>query len=216
MHRKRCASFKTTQQMNPTTLFWRAIVNSNITADNDNSAPPAMEDMAPSATPAVKIDIPELFRTHRSHLLRFIQRYLQNSADAEDVLQDTFIETMRCADKFAGLSKPSTWLFGIALNMARSQVRRNCSSMLDLVDDTVLNQYADHGADPARLVEVRQIARKVDSYLDTLTPKLRTTFEAVLEGDITYEAAAEQLQIPIGTVRSRVSRVRASVKAELG
>ncbi len=190
-------------------------MNSNIDLDCENSLLLTAEALSP-ATPVPAIDIPELFRTHRTHLLRFIQRYLQNSADAEDVLQDTFIEAMRCADKFAGLSKPSTWLFGIALNMARSQVRRNCGSMLDLVDDTVLNQYADHGADPARLIEVRQIAHKVDKYLDTLTPRLRTTFEAVLEGDITYEAAAEQLQIPIGTVRSRVSRVRASVKAELG
>lgn len=186
-------------------------MNSNIKVDGENSS-----SISKAEASHPTIDVLELFQTHRTHLFRFIQRYLKNSADAEDALQETFIEAMRCADKFAGLSKPSTWLFGIALNMARSQVRRNCNNMVDLVDDTVLNQYVDHSATPAHVIEVRQIAHLANKYLETLAPKLRATFEAVLEGDITYEAAAEQLQIPIGTVRSRVSRVRAFVKAELG
>ncbi|HEX7635131.1 MAG TPA: sigma factor-like helix-turn-helix DNA-binding protein, partial [Noviherbaspirillum sp.] len=44
--------------------------------------------------------------------------------------------------------------------------------------------------------------------------KIRTTFEAVLDGESTYEEAADNLSIPVGTVRSRVSRVRAAVRAE--
>ncbi|MGZ3241475.1 MAG: RNA polymerase sigma factor, partial [Burkholderiaceae bacterium] len=130
-------------------------------------------------------------------------------------VQNTFIEAMRCADRFSGLSKPSTWLFGIALNLARNQVRRNCGDMLEMVDDTFMNQIADEHADPAEIIELRQIATKVDALLGHLSPKIRETFEAVLDGEATYEEAAEQLGIPIGTVRSRVSRVRASVRTQL-
>ena len=161
-----------------------------------------------------QIDIPELFNVHRHHLLRFIQRYLNNSADAEDVLQNTFLEAFRCADRFAGLSKPSTWLFGIALNQAHGQVRRNCGDKLELMDELQLSEFADEHADPAKIIQVRQMTNKVNEFLGDLSPKIRTTFEAVLEGDISYEEAAKQLQIPIGTVRSRISRVRASVRAE--
>jgi RNA polymerase sigma factor (sigma-70 family) len=160
------------------------------------------------------LDIDQLYRTHKQHLLRFVQRYVRNAEDAEDVVQNTFIEAMRCAQHFSGLSKPSTWLFGIALNLARNQVRRNGASRCDTLDDGFLEQLADPHADPAMLIELRQIAGKVDALLSQLSPGIRSTFEAVLDGEASYEEAAEQLQIPIGTVRSRVSRVRAAVRAE--
>ena len=165
---------------------------------------------------ASSVNIPELFNLHHQHLLRFVMRYLKNAADAEDVVQNTFIEAMRCADRFSGLSKPSTWLFGIALNLARNQVRKNCADMMGSVDETFMEQIVDENADPASLIETRQIVSKVDRLLGHLPPKIRATFEAVLDADVTYEEAAEQLQIPIGTVRSRVSRVRAEVRAQLG
>ena len=52
--------------------------------------------------------------------------------------------------------------------------------------------------------------------LNEMPDKIRTTFEAVLDGEATYEEAAESLHIPVGTVRSRVSRVRAAVRSEYG
>lgn len=162
------------------------------------------------------IDIDKLYREHRHHLLRFVQRYVRNPEDAEDVVQNTFVEAVRCADRFSGLSKPSTWLFGIALNLARNQVRRNCAEMYEAVDEAFLAQIPDHNADPAMLIELREIAAKVEAMLNELSPKIRNTFEAVLDGESTYEEAAEQLHIPVGTVRSRVSRVRAAVRAECG
>ena len=165
-------------------------------------------------TPAI-VDIEQLYREHHQHLRRFVQRYLRNADDVEDVVQNTFCEALRCADRFAGMSKPSTWLFGIALNLARNQLRRNCADLCDIVDDSVLEQIFDFGADPAELIERRQIATVADALLDQFPAAVRATFEAVLEGDCTYEEAARQLNIPVGTVRSRVSRVRASIRAKI-
>ena len=164
--------------------------------------------------PLTAADINRLFIEHHTHLLRFVRRYLRNPEDGEDVVQNTFVEALRCADRFSGLSKPSTWLFGIALNLARNQVRRNCGDMLDVVDDDFMEEIVDEHADPARIIEVRQITDKVQILLATLPSKIRTTFEAVLDGESTYEDAAEELQVPIGTIRSRVSRVRAAVRQE--
>jgi RNA polymerase sigma factor (sigma-70 family) len=175
----------------------------------------ASSEAAHAATARPVIDVQQLFQDHHQHLLRFVKRYLRNTEDAEDVVQGTFIEAMKCADRFSGLSKPSTWLFGIALNLARNQVRRNCNDMLDIVDDTFMDQIPDKNSDPASMVEMRQIAVRVDAILNELPPKFRATFEAVLDGEASYEEAATQLDIPIGTVRSRVSRVRASVRAQL-
>jgi RNA polymerase sigma-70 factor (ECF subfamily) len=160
------------------------------------------------------LNLDRLYREHHHHLLRFVQRYVRNSDDAEDVVQNTFMEALRCAERFSGLSKPSTWLYGIALNLARNQVRRNCSQIYDLVDQTFMDQVADLHSDPAYLAEVRQAATRVAALLSGLSSEIRITFDAVLDGDSTYEEAAEQLQIPIGTVRSRVSRVRAAIRAQ--
>jgi RNA polymerase sigma factor (sigma-70 family) len=171
---------------------------------NSTREMPAVNNTSPAAPTALDID--QLYRTHKQHLLRFV--------DAEDVVQNTFIEAMRCAQHFSGLSKPSTWLFGIALNLARNQVRRSCANRCDTMEDGFMEQIADAHADPALLIELRQIAMKVDALLSRLSPGIRSTFEAVLDGEASYEDAAEQLQIPVGTVRSRVSRVRAAVRAE--
>jgi RNA polymerase sigma factor (sigma-70 family) len=160
------------------------------------------------------LDILQLFHQHRTHLLRFVQRYVRNADDAEDVVQNTFLEAMRCADRFCGLSKPSTWLFGIALNVARNQVRRNCQDRYETVDETFMEQIVDLHADPAKLCELRDIAGKIDALLNTLPKHIRSTFEAVLGGEATYEEAANRLHIPVGTVRSRVSRVRAAIRLE--
>ena len=166
-------------------------------------------------TAASPIDIEQLFRVHKVHLYRFVRRYVRNNEDAEDVVQLSFLEAVRCAPRFSGLSKPSTWLFGIALNLARNQVRRSCADVADTVDESVLEQVADSLGDPARLVEARQTVSLAHARLAAMPAAMQATFEAVLEGDASYENAALQLGIPVGTVRSRVSRVREALRAEL-
>ena len=160
------------------------------------------------------ININSLYRTHWLHVLRFVKRYVRNQEDAEDVAQNTFMEALRCAESFSGMSKPSTWLFGIALNLARNQVRRNCADRFEDFDEDLVEAIADDNSDPAYLIELREVAAKVQVMLAQLAPTIRDTFESVLEGESTYEEAAVEMHVPIGTVRSRVSRVRASIRAE--
>ena len=159
-----------------------------------------------------RIDVAQLFQEHYRHLLLFVQRYLRNPEDAEDVVQSTFFEAIRCADNFSGLSKPSTWLFGIALNLAHNQVRRNCSSLMESADETWLEQIPDFNSDPANLIEQSELIFRVSELLDTLPPDIRHTFESVLVDECSYAEAAEQMRVPTGTVRSRVSRVRSSIR----
>jgi RNA polymerase sigma-70 factor (ECF subfamily) len=170
-----------------------------------------MSQTAHANAPAV--DVTALFEEHQHRLLRFVMRYLRNAEDAEDVVQNTFLEAMRCADRFSGLSKPSTWLYGIALNLARNQMRRNYTHGFESIDEGELEAIEDCSADPAFLLEQRDLTNKVRALLEELPDSIRATFEAVLDGAATYEEAAAELNIPVGTVRSRVSRVRAAVRA---
>lgn len=185
-------------------------------ASVDRDASDCINAQQPASAPVPPLDIGALFMKHHTHLLRFVQRYVRNAEDAEDVVQHTFMEAVRCADHFSGLSKPSTWLFGIALNLARNQVRRKYADMCEPLDEVFLEQIVDPNADPAYLIELRQIADKVEGLLNNLPNDIRATFDAVLDKECTYEEAAEQLHIPVGTVRSRVSRVRSAVRDKCG
>lgn len=159
------------------------------------------------------IDIDSLYRTHHKFLFAFVRRYVRNVSDAEDVVQSTFLEAARCAASFSSLSKPSTWLFGIALNLSRNHVRKQMplGTFVDVTEAGL--EVEDPFADPARLVESRQLVVKSLEYIDSLPEELRATFEAVLGDDQSYKLAARDLRIPIGTVRSRLSRVRGQLKA---
>jgi RNA polymerase sigma-70 factor (ECF subfamily) len=180
------------------------------------SEEPQADQQAAVPVTLTALDLESLFKQHHHHLLRFVQRYVRNQEDAEDVVQNTFLEALRCANQFSGLSKPSTWLFGIALNLARNQVRRKCADLCDALDESAIENIVDLQSDPAAQVELRQVAGKVEECLSSLSPDIRATFEAVFDQESTYEEAAEQLNIPVGTVRSRVSRVRSTVRQHCG
>lgn len=161
------------------------------------------------------LDFEDLFYKHRQNMIRIVRRYVRTIEDAEDVVQNAFIEAIRCANNFSGLSKPSTWLFGIALNLARNQARHNRANLFDSVEESLLEQFMDSGADPIDLIERREIAQMVSGLLGDLSDDIRDTFEAVLGEECTYKQAAAMLQIPLGTVRSRISRVRTVIRSRL-
>jgi RNA polymerase sigma factor (sigma-70 family) len=162
-----------------------------------------------------QLDLDALFREHRRALTAFVKRYVRNEDDAEDVVQATFLEAFRCADRFEGGSKASTWLFGIALNLARNHVRSRIARP-DTQESTDIDDLADTlaapNADPAALVERRDMARKALAILAKLSPELQDTFHAVLDTGDTYELAARHLGVPVGTVRSRLNRIRQQVR----
>jgi RNA polymerase sigma factor (sigma-70 family) len=168
--------------------------------------------MLPPCAGMASIDIDSLYRTHHRHVLLFVRRYVRDPSDAEDVVQSAFLEATRCAAKFSNLSKPSTWLFGIALNMARNHVRRKLPDNLFCDVEEEGHEVEDPFGDPAALVEARDLLTKSLALIDTLSDDLKTTFHAVLETDQTYDLAARELGIPIGTVRSRLSRIRGQLR----
>jgi RNA polymerase sigma factor (sigma-70 family) len=159
------------------------------------------------------IDIAALYRTHHKHVLLFVRRYVRDAADAEDVTQSAFLEATRCAATFSNLSKPSTWLFGIALNMARSYARKKGAGEVFCDIEEEGSEVQDPFGDPARIVEARELLNKSIDLVNTLSEDQQATFKAVMYSDQTYDLAARELGVPIGTVRSRLSRIRGELRA---
>ena len=197
---------------------------------------------ASAATPAVKAALrklvhalPEPFRVQAeaaaASLVVDPQRWGANRIEHRpprflDELQDAVIrgvqvrlgyvdgkgaETVRTVHPLGIVAKGPSWYLVSGTEAGRRTFRIDRVSSAEPTDDPV------HRPEDFDLAESwREIADKVEALLSTLPEHIRATFEAVLDGESTYEEAAARLQIPVGTVRSRVSRVRAAVRAHCG
>jgi RNA polymerase sigma factor (sigma-70 family) len=149
-----------------------------------------------------------LVKQHSPRLSSFVRRRVGNPSDVEDIVQDTFVEAIKGMERYRGHSRPETWIFGIALNLIRSHYKRGRVREVVSADEEVEAIPSHVNGDPARLVEHREILERLNVICAGLSDETKEMLELVFDGCLTYEQAAVALGIPVGTVRSRISRVR--------
>jgi len=163
-----------------------------------------------------------LMRRYTMPLSRFLQRYLNDSYDIEDAVQETFIKAYLGINQFRGDSAFSTWIFRIGINVAKHGLmlkHRQGVQQSDVGDkDADSKELAEAAADfdtPDSKLETKEVLALLDAALDSLPEEQRTSFELrELEG-LTYEEIAWQMHCPVGTVRSRIHRARDTLAAAL-
>ena len=148
---------------------------------------------------------------------------LVGPADAEDVVQETFLRAYHGLGKFRGESSLKTWLYAIALNRARARMgtlgRLRAMFVPGRTREDDPFATLDDAADPAASPEENAVLRERRVRLRAAIRALPEEFRAAvllrdLEG-LSYEEVAETLGVPIGTVRSRLARGRALLKEKL-
>ena len=161
----------------------------------------------------------ELVRRHRDRLWAVALRTTGDPEEAADAVQDALISAYRRADSFRGDAAVTTWLHRIVVNAALDRMRRRAvrpwtalpeeeSSAPVLIDESRL-------ADPREAAESAETTREVRAALDTLPPDQRAAIVLVdLEG-WSVEDAAQALECPVGTVKSRCFRGRAKLAERL-
>ena len=157
-----------------------------------------------------------LVRTYQDRLFNTVYRLLGNAEDAQDVVQEAFVNAYQSLDSFKGDSLFFTWLYRIAVNTAIS-LRRKQRVVLSIE----AGQNGEGGIEPLDpspesrpghgLEQVEQ-ERRIQSALSRLSPEHRAVLVLKdMEGQ-KYEQMAEALQVPIGTVRSRLHRARSELR----
>ena len=150
---------------------------------------------------------------HQRRIARHVARYIKSADDVEDVVQDVFVRVYRGLASFRGDSLFYSWLYRIASNTALNHLRR-VSPEVPLGDDSPEERAGEFlpgvsdAAQPDRTLMAEQIADAVQRALAKLQPQLA---EALLLFEVenkSYAEIAEMLQIPIGTVRTRIFRAR--------
>jgi RNA polymerase sigma-70 factor (ECF subfamily) len=170
-----------------------------------------------SDVPLLERDQEVLFRDlidqHQRRLYRFVIKYIDHPDDAADITQQAFVEAARTIASFRGDSKLSTWLFGIAMNMVRNYLSRAPHRVYKFETDEILLSVAGNALDPSEFLEQKQILDLVEVAFSELPEEMSEVLGLVAIDEISYQDAAEILSIPLGTVRSRVSRARAVLRA---
>jgi RNA polymerase sigma-70 factor, ECF subfamily len=154
---------------------------------------------------------PETFQAFYKEHVKFVWRTLRRlgvrEAELADATQEAFVVVYRRLGEFEARAKPTTWLFRIALNVARNQ-RRKAYERYEVPDDESVVGLADESGDAASELGKSQGRAILQSLLDAMPIEQRAVFVLFeLEGMTTFEVA-EALDVPAGTVASRVRRAR--------
>jgi RNA polymerase sigma-70 factor, ECF subfamily len=151
-------------------------------------------------------------------------RMTRSEAEAEDLVQETYIRAFRFRDQFRPGTNLKAWLFRILTNTFINQYRRKAArpetTELDDVEESILYRHmrdvspGSSSPDPEAELIDKTISSEVKDALEALPEKFRTTVLLDVEG-FSYKEIAEMLDIPIGTVMSRLHRGRKFLQKRL-
>lgn len=162
-----------------------------------------------------------LVQRYQGRLYPTIVRLIGSPEDAEDVLQDAFVRAYQKLDQFQGGSSFYTWIYRIAVNLALSGYRRRqVRSALRLAGNrhpARETHPVDESleADPAAPLERAERERMVRAALERLGPEHRAVIILKDFDGRRYDEIAAILDVPVGTVRSRLHRARCELRDQL-
>ncbi|MBO0664250.1 sigma-70 family RNA polymerase sigma factor [Jiella sp. CQZ9-1] len=148
----------------------------------------------------------DLYERTSAKLFGICLRILHDREEAEDVLQDVYLSVWRRADRFdADRASPITWLATIARNRSIDRLRqigrRGGDRPMNEAEDV-----ADSSPDAFARLAQGDDGRRLATCLRELDERTQASILAAFYGGLTYEALAERLSVPLGTIKSRIRR----------
>ena len=162
---------------------------------------------------------------YQARVLGFVRRMVPNSEDAADVTQEVFIRAFQSFSRFDGRSSVRTWLFRIAHNLCIDKARRRGRHVAEVSLSEPGEQdfefdVPDDRWQPEALIMTDELMGVVESGILSMSEKLRSVLLLHDREDMAYEDIAVTLDLPVGTVKSRLFLARAHlqnvVRAYLG
>jgi RNA polymerase sigma factor (sigma-70 family) len=165
-----------------------------------------------------------LYRQTSAHLLGVVLRIQKDRAQAEDVLQEVYVNVWRAAQGFdASLSQPLTWLTSVARNRAIDSLRRrqsephtvsaSSSAVASDDDHDMLNDLASPNAGPLELLGQASDARALQGCMRALSGEQQQSLALAFYQGLSHAEVAEHLRQPLGTVKSWVRRALIALKS---
>lgn len=158
----------------------------------------------------------QLICKYQDRLYNGMVQVLRNETEAEDVVQDAFVLAFTKLGTFKGNSAFFTWLYRIAYNVAITRIRRRRPTVsIDGKDETGRMDFPDVGPKPGDRIEQHEESVQLRKALDRLSHEHRAILVLREMDEMDYDAISEILDLPIGTVRSRLHRARNHLREHL-
>lgn len=159
-------------------------------------------------------ELERAFSLYRKELLGTLYFLVGNHDDAQDALQETFIKCWRHRDQLAGIENLRAWIFRVALNTGRdfrqTAWRRKRQT---LAEDVALPDSGQ--VDPVRVAERNEQRLLVERAVRDLRPEEQAVFLLRQNGQLTYDEIAAALEIPSGTVKTRMRMALSAIREAL-
>ena len=162
-----------------------------------------------------------LVTRYRTPLYNFVYRFVGDRETAEDIVQETFLRCLRHSHQYPAIEQVSTWLYTIAGNLAKTELRRRKRwhwvpiGPSDNEEKTSFFEPLDKAQLPGELPDTRRVPEPVVAAIHGLPDEFR---QAVLLRDLngfSYEEISKIINCPVGTVKSRVNRGRIRLQKSL-
>ncbi len=171
--------------------------------------------MVAAAQGGDRFALDQLLRRHYDRIHAVCRRVAGSTKDADDACQEALIKIVRSLPRFDGRSSFSTWAYRIATNASLDELRkRQRRPALHVVGEDDRPEAVDPAAD--RYADSLPDRFVLDDALDRLPEDLRIAVILRDVADFDYSEIASTLDIPVGTVKSRISRGRAALASSLG
>lgn len=153
----------------------------------------------------------DMVNNYKDRLMNVIGRMLSSAEEAEDVVQETFIRVYQHRRSFDFKHCFSTWIYTIALNLARNELRRRKRvKFMDIFD------MQGHESEIAVEMKIPSgLGPTLERAISGLPDKYRTAFVLRDMQEMSYDEVSQVMSVPLGTVKSRVNRARAILRAKL-
>lgn len=160
----------------------------------------------------------EIYERFRGPVWRLARRLTDNDDEAFDASQEIFLRVWRGLPGFRGDAKLSTWVFQIAWNYLRGHHRRHGRHLAAVAEQS--NEVVARTPDPAPGPERRAVSADLLDRVSVAMAQLPEHYRVVVwlrDGEnLSYAEIAEVLELPVGTIRSRLARARSALKEAVG
>lgn len=163
-----------------------------------------------------------IMRRHNRLLFRTARSVLKNDADAEDAVQDAYVQAWRALKDYRHEAKLSTWLVRITINEALARLRKVRATLIPLEvammssDAQTLTALTEKDSqNPERMAARAQMRKLMETNIDRLPKTFRTVFVLRALEELSVEDVARALDIPQATVRTRYHRAKSMLRVAL-
>ena len=157
----------------------------------------------------------QLIKKHQQFAYNVALKYLKDPADAEDATQEALIKAFRYLKSFNKNSKFSTWLYRIVINTCKDELRKQKNEQNNYSlnnEDNYIDAIEDESYEPLKNAENEELGKNLHKAIEQLDVNYKDVIILCDMKDYSYQEISDILEVPLGTVRSRISRGRKKLR----